>query len=313
MAKAYSADMRQRVIGRVESGASRREAEQHYEVSPSTAVIWVKCFRETGQCAAKPRGGSTSPLERYADFLLALIEVEPDLTLDEVLCAMRKHKVPGSRTAVWRFFQRHKIAFKKKLARGGAGARGRSAGTPTLEARTRPIRSSAAGVHRWDFRQYANTQMVRLYGRCARGERLVDHVPQDHWKTITLVAALRRHRMAASDTIDGVMTGKRFLAYVKRRLAPTLKRNEIVMIDNLPAHKAAGVREAIEARGATLRYLPKYSPDLNPIEMAFSKLKAHLRKVGERRIPRLRRRIGSFARNLTAREAANYFRHAGYA
>ena len=148
MAKAYSADMRQRVIGRVESGASRREAAEHYEVSPSTAVIWVKCFRETGQCAAKPRGGSTSPLERYADFLLALIEVEPDLTLDEVLCAMRKHKVPGSRTAVWRFFQRHKIAFKKKLARGGAGARGRGAGTPTLEARTSPIRSSPAGVHR---------------------------------------------------------------------------------------------------------------------------------------------------------------------
>jgi putative transposase len=148
MAKAYSADMRQRVIGRVESGASRREAAEHYEVSPSTAVIWVKCFRETGQCAAKPRGGSTSPLEKHTDFLLALIEVEPDLTLDDVVCAMRKHKVPGSRTAVWRFFQRHKIAFKKKLAGGGAGARGRGAGTSTLEARTRPIRSSPAGVHR---------------------------------------------------------------------------------------------------------------------------------------------------------------------
>jgi len=160
---------------------------------------------------------------------------------------------------------------------------------------------------------FANTQMVRLYGRCARGERLVDHVPQGHWKTITFVAALRRDGMEASHTIDGAMTGKRFLAYVERRLAPTLKRNEIVIIDNLPAHKVAGVREAIEARGATLRYLPKYSPDLNPIEMPFSKLKAHLRKVGERTIPRLRRRIGSFARKLTACEAANYFRHAGYA
>jgi len=85
------------------------------------------------------------------------------------------------------------------------------------------------------------------------------------------------------------------------------------MIDNLPAHKAAGVREAIEARGATLRYLPKYSPDLNPIEMPFSQMKAYLRKAGERTIPRLRRRIGSFARNLTARQATNYFRHAGYA
>jgi transposase len=87
------------VIGRVESGASRREAAEHYEVSPSTAVIWMKCFRETGRCAAKPRGGSTSPLEKHADFLLALIAVEPDLTLDEVVCAMGKLKIPGSRRA----------------------------------------------------------------------------------------------------------------------------------------------------------------------------------------------------------------------
>ena len=127
----------------------------------------------------------------------------------------------------------------------------------------------------------ANTKMMRLHGRCVRGERLVDHVPQGHWKTITFVAALRRHGMRASQTIDGSMTGKKFLAYVERCLAPTLKRKDIVMIDNLPAHKAAGVREAIEARGAMLRYLPKYSPDLNPIEMPFSKLKAYLRKAAE--------------------------------
>ena len=116
-------------------------------------------------------------------------------------------------------------------------------------------------------------------------------MPQGHWKTITFVAALRRHGMRASQTIDGAMTGKKFLAYVEQCLAPTLKRKDIVMIDNLPAHKAVGVREAIEARGATLRYLPKYSPDLNPIEMSFSKLKADLRKAAERTIPRLRRRI----------------------
>jgi transposase len=113
MPKAYSADMRARVIARVESGGSRREAAEHYEVSASTAVIWVKCFRETGRCAAKPRGGSISPLEEQAEFLLALIDEQPDLMLDEVVSAMRRHKVPGSRTAVWRFFQRHKITFKK--------------------------------------------------------------------------------------------------------------------------------------------------------------------------------------------------------
>ena len=136
MPKAYSADMRERVIAEVEGGASRREAAEEVEVSASTAIIWVKCFRETGRCAAKPRGGSVSPLEEYADFLLGLIKREPDLTLDEVALAMRKHKIPGSRTAVWRFFKRHKITFKKKPARGGAGARRCGAGAAALDART---------------------------------------------------------------------------------------------------------------------------------------------------------------------------------
>ena len=136
MPRAYSADMRARVIGRVESGGSRREAAEYYDISPSTAVIWVKCFRETGRCAAKPRGGSISPLEEHAEFLLALIEERPDLTLDEVICTMRKSKIPGSRTAVWRFFQRHKITFKKIPARGGAGTRRRGARSAALEART---------------------------------------------------------------------------------------------------------------------------------------------------------------------------------
>jgi transposase len=310
MPRAYSADMRARVIARVESGASRREAAEHYEVSASTAVTWVKCFRESGRCAAKPRGGSVSPLEEHGEFLLALIDEQPDLTLDEVVCAMRKHKVPGSRTAVWRFFQRHKTHLKKAL-RAAEQERADVARTRRRWMREQGMFDPARLV--FIDETSANTKMVRLYGRCAHGERLVGHVPQGHWKTITFVAALRRHGMRASQTIDGSMTGKKFLAYVEQCLAPTLKRKDIVMIDNLPAHKAVGVREAIEARGATLRYLPKYSPDLNPIEMPFSKLKADLRKAAERTIQRLRRRIGRFAATLTAREASNYFRHAGYA
>jgi len=160
---------------------------------------------------------------------------------------MRKHKIPGSRTAVWRFFKRHKITFKKKPARGGAGARGSGAGAKALDAR--------AGMFdpaRLVFvdETAANTKMVRLSGRCPRGERLIGRVPQGHWKTITFVAALRRNGMRASCTVDGSMSGSKFLAYVQQCLAPTLKRKDIVVIDNLPAHKAAGVREAIESRGA---------------------------------------------------------------
>ena len=136
MPKAYSQDMRERVIAEVQCGASRREAAEEFEISASTAITWVKCFRETGRCAAKPRGGSVSPLEEHAEFLLDLIEARPDLTLDEVVLAMRKHRVPGSRTAVWRFFQRRKITFKKKPASGGAGAPRRRTGTSAVDART---------------------------------------------------------------------------------------------------------------------------------------------------------------------------------
>jgi transposase len=117
----------------------------------------------------------------------------------------------------------------------------------------------------------ANTKMVRLNGRCRRGARLIGRVPQGHWKTITFVAALRRKGMRAPCTIDGSMNGAKFLAYVEQCLGPTLRRKDIVVIDNLPAHKAPAIRDAIEARGATLRYLPQYSPDLNPIEMSFRK------------------------------------------
>ena len=116
MPAAYSADIRGRVIARVESGSSRREAADQFEVSPSSAIRWVSSYRATGSCAAKPRGGSTSPLEKHTDFLLALIEEQPDLTLDEIVCAMRKQRISGSGTSVWRLFKRHDITFKKKPA-----------------------------------------------------------------------------------------------------------------------------------------------------------------------------------------------------
>ena len=136
MPKPYSMDIRERVIARVAAGASRHEAAEHFEISASAAVKWVKAFHETGSCAAKPYGGSTSPLEEHAEFLLTLIAEQPDLTLDEVVAIMRKQKVPGKRTSVWRFFRRHQITFKKKPASGRTGAAGRGAGAQALEART---------------------------------------------------------------------------------------------------------------------------------------------------------------------------------
>lgn len=157
-----------------------------------------------------------------------------------------------------------------------------------------------------------STAMVRLRGRAARGERLIDYTPHGAWKTITFVGGLCQRGMTAPFVIEGALNGLTFLAYVKQCLVPTLKRGEIVLMDNLPVHKIAGVAEAIEGAGATLIYLPKYSPDLNPIELAFSKLKAHLRKAAEHTIPRLLRRIGRVVTDFSPQECRNFFRHAGY-
>ena len=142
---------------------------------------------------------------------------------------------------------------------------------------------------------------------------MIGRVPFTAWKTVTFVAALRHDGMTAPMMIKGAMNGEAFLAYVEQCLVPTLKRGDIVVMDNVSVHKVEGVREAIEAASATLRYLPPYSPDLNPIELSYSAFKAFLRKCAERTEEALRRRIGQFVRRLSAEACANFFAHAGYA
>lgn len=151
--------------------------------------------------------------------------------------------------------------------------------------------------------------MVRHYGRSPRGERLVAGVPHGHWKTLTLVAALRSDGLTAPYVIDGALDGPSFLAYVEQVLAPTLHKGDIVFMDNLRTHKIDGVREAV---GGSVRYLPAYSPDLNPIEHAFSTLKAALRKGAARTVKALLKLIGKLIKTFAPEECANYFRHAGY-
>jgi transposase len=156
------------------------------------------------------------------------------------------------------------------------------------------------------------TNMTRRYGRCPRGERLVDAAPHGHWKTTTFVAGLRSHGLTAPLVLDGPMTGEVFRAYVEQMLAPSLAPGDVVVMDNLAAHKVAGVREAIGAAGASLLYLPPYSPDLNPIEQFFAKLKALLRKAGARTKEALWSTIGELLDAFPAEECRNYLRNCGY-
>ena len=159
---------------------------------------------------------------------------------------------------------------------------------------------------------WAKTNMTRPRGRSPIGMRLVAKVPHGHWKTTTFLAALRTSGLTAPLVIDGAVNGELFLAYVRQQLVPTLRAGDIVIMDNLASHKKAGVRTAIEAVGATVLYLPPYSPDLNPIENAFSKFKWLLKSSAERTVTALWNRCGELLEKFTDTECRNYFRHCGY-
>lgn len=159
---------------------------------------------------------------------------------------------------------------------------------------------------------WATTNMTRVRGRAPRGERLRAAIPHGHWKTTTFVAGLRNSGMIAPMVLDGPINGETFQAYIDQVLVPALRPGDVVILDNLGSHKGAGVRAAVEAAGADLLYLPPYSPDFNPIENAFAKLKAMLRKAAERTLDGLWRTIGQIISTFTPAECANYFAAAGY-
>ena len=229
MSKGYSLDLRTRLVECVEAGASRHEAAERFEVSVSSAVRWMQRFVRFGSVAAKPSGGSTSPLEAHAAWLLELVAEHPDLTLDEIVAAMRREAIAGSRTAVWRFFARHQITVKKKSVRAAEQKR-----ADVARARRRwMLEQGLFDPARLVFvdETATATNMARPYGRCARGVRLIGHVPQSHWQTITFVAGLRHDAMVAPMVVEGPITAEMFLAYVEQCLVPTLKRGDIVVID----------------------------------------------------------------------------------
>jgi transposase len=159
---------------------------------------------------------------------------------------------------------------------------------------------------------WATTNLTRTHGRAPRGQRLIAAIPYGHWHTTTFLCGLRHDGLVAPLVLDGAINGASFLAYIEQMLAPALRPGDLVVLDNLSSHKIVGVRQAIEARGASLLYLPPYSPDLNPIELVFSKLKRLLRTTAARTVEALWQAIGRLLAEFNPNECANYLRHCGY-
>ena len=283
MGKPYSQDLRERVIAAVDTGTGAYVAAPLFQVSVSYIYKALIRRRKTGEVTARPSGGGPKPkLAPHDDALRARVAAEPDITLAELqawLLAERKVNISiGSVEQA----QVSQTPAQKKSERAAEQDR-----SDVAQARDE-WRASQGELNpeRLVFidETGAATDMARRYGRCPRGQRLVSSVPWGHWKTTTFVAALRVGEIAAPCVFDGPMDGPSFRAYVEQFVVPILRESDIVVMDNLPSHKVAGIREAIEAAGAELRCLPSYSPDFNPIELFFAKLKALLRKAAARTI-----------------------------
>ncbi|MEE8578389.1 MAG: IS630 family transposase [Hyphomicrobium sp.] len=313
MTKPLSNDLRIRLVTAVDGGLSRRSAARRFGVAASTAIKWVDRWRQTGDIGARPQGGDrrSHRIEAHAEEVLALIDEMPDITLGEIADHLDEaHGLTVAQSTVWRLLDRRGMTFKKKTAHASEQQRVDVLRRRRVWFDTQPILEPVRLV--FIDETGASTKMARRYGRAPRGERCRAPVPHGHWKTTTFVGALRLKGMTAPMVLDGAMHGAAFLAYVEQVLVPTLTPGDIVIMDNLPAHKSLAVRHAIEAAGAELRFLPPYSPDFNPIEMAFSKLKAFLKKTAARTIDDLWDAIAQGIDTFTPTECENYFAAAGY-
>jgi transposase len=313
MARAYSQDLRDRVINVVERGSMGcREAARHFEVSASTAIKWVQRYRRVGDRRHAGTGGHRpSKLKPHRAWLVAVIDAQPDLTL-AALC-QRFLDERGVRTdtgMLSRFFTGEGISFKKSVLpceQDRPDVKRKRVGWKRHQGRLDPKRLVFIDE------TWAKTNMTRTHGRCRKGARLRAKMPHGHWQTLTFLAALRLNRIDAPAVLDGPINGASFLAYVEQLLMPTLQPGDIVVLDNLGSHKGDAVCKAIRKAGAKLLFLPPYSPDLNPIEQVFAKLKTLLRKAGERTVEGTWKRIGSLPECFTPGDCANYFKYSGYA
>ncbi|WOE74294.1 IS630 family transposase [Alterisphingorhabdus coralli] len=311
MARAYSDDLRERAAAAVVSGRSCREVADLFGVSVASVVKWSQRRRREGSAAARRMGGYRKrQLEPHRSFIIERLQAQPDLTLYQLTAELSERGIVTSPASVWRMVRSAGLSFKKslfaieqlrpKVAR-------RRAQWKKYQGRLDPKRLVFIDE------TWTKTNMTPLRGWAPRGSKLIPRAPFGSWRTLTFLAALRHDRIDAPCVIDGPINGQLFTAYVEQFLVPTLSPGDIVIMDNLGSHKGQAVRRAIRSVGARLFFLPPYSPDLNPIEQAFAKLKTLLRKAKERSVEATWQRIGKLLDTFSPQECANYLRNSGYA
>ena len=312
MGKPYSLDLRERVVAAVKTGGmSCNQAAKQFGVGISTAINWVRRLRETGSVAPGKMGGHRSKLisGKHRTWLLQRIE-DGEFTLRGLVAELAERGLKVDYHTVWTFVHDENLSFKKSMV---AGERDRP---DVARRRAQWIKyQNRVGIERLVFVDeiWTKTNMAPLRGWGTRGRRVKAKVPYGHWSTTTFLAALRHDRIEAPWLLEGPIDGESFQIYVEQVLVPTLRPGDIVIMDNLGSHKGKAIRRLIRAAGAKLLFLPKYSPDLNPIEQAFAKLKHLLRKAAARTVEAICAAIGDLLGAFTPGECANYFKNSGYA
>jgi transposase len=312
MPRPYSEDLRLRVVHAVESGKTTREVGALYQVSPGFVSNIHQLWQQTGHIHPKQLGGyRRALLAPYKAALSEQLSNSPSMTLKEVQAWLEnEHGLTVSISCIDKFI-RHKLGYRYKK---------------TVVACERKREDAAAAREQWQAWQQScdgaklvfldetglSTDMIRRYGRALGGARCQDSAPAGHWQTLTFIAGLRVDRITAPWCVDQAMTGEAFKEYLRSQLGPTLKAGDIAICDNLPAHKVAEVQGVIEAQGATLKYMPPYSPDLNPIEQVFAKLKTLLRKAAERTYDKLWQTTGQLLDQFQPDERLSLFKNSGY-
>lgn len=311
MGAPYTPDLRERVVATFRSGLSRAETAALFRVSQSSVQRWSRLERTTGNVAAQPMGGQRPfALAGERDRILGRIAQQPDLPLRALLAELHDRGIKGSYFALWNIVDRAGLSSKKKSLHASEQDRPKVA-RRRLQWQQRQDKIDARRLVFID-ETWAKMNMTPTHGRCPIGQRLVAKVPHGHRKTLTFVAALRCDGITAPCLLNQPINAVSFRTYVEQFLVPTLRPGDIVVMDNLSSHKGKAIRKAIQAAGAKLIFLPPYSPDLNPIEQVFAKLKTLLRKANARTIPAITEAIAKLLDEYTVKECANYLVNSGY-